>query len=155
MRLVLFCYLKMSSEDLPTKIIIQNLETHIVTLYDAKKEIAKENSDLKVSIASLHQFIDEILQNNTKSDKQNSDKDAFISEQRRMIEDLEKGFSHTMEWFYQERDANDNLKRELEEVNRINFHLKALLEEQNSQNAILLNQLKSLKFNQIFSSTSC
>jgi hypothetical protein len=145
----------MSSEDLSTKIIIQTLETHVVTLYDAKKEIAKENSDLKDSIASLHQFIDEILQNNTKSDEKDSVKDAYVAEQRKINEDLEKEFSRTMDWFYQERNENDNLKRELKEVNRINFHLKALLEEQNSQNAILLNQLKSLKFNQIFSSTSC
>ena len=145
----------MSTEDLPIKIIIQSLETHIITLTDEKSELTIENSDLKVSIASLHQFIDEILQNNTKSDEKDLVKDAFISEQRKTNEELEKEFSRTMEWFYQERDANDNLKRELEEVNRINFHLKALLEEQNTQNAILLNQLKSLKFNQIFSSTSC
>ena len=125
----------MSNKDL-SDAIIQSLETHVLSL-------SEKNKKLELHVDNLHGIIEEILQNNCKTDKSKdkSENEALSYRMRQNTLDFTNPFSQSMNRLYIERNENDKLKKQLE--------------EESAQNAILLNQLKSPKFNQIFSSTKC
>ena len=115
-------------EDLPNAIIVQSLESHVETLEEKIVSLDKENAKLKSDLVIVHQLIDEILQTERKN--HSSENKALISELQQAVKERENEFSQAMNWFYEERALNDELKNKFEEHMKTNSDLHRELEEQ-------------------------